>query len=139
MFVPEHSNEPLSERQYKSGVFDAYYPSLDGDAMENNERLSAVEWERKLREEEISQRKSRTSRLKEEMEEDNDVSKHTLETRFGSFSGPGVVEPSDADKVHSDMSVKVTKENKENLRQAGIDVDELEEGDEIPMSGLNWS
>jgi hypothetical protein len=142
MNVRHHNRESLSERQFKSGVFDVDYAAIEEEEMYpvNNKKLSAAEKERKLRDEELAERRSRTSRLKEEMNANNGDGKRKYATKFGSFSGAGAVDPSDVDEGRtSQASVTVTEEDKKQLQQQGLNTRDLEEGEEIPLAGLNWA
>ena len=140
MAVRHYNREPLSERQFKSGVFDIDYADVEVREMpKDNIKLSAAEKERRLREEEKDERQSRTARLKEAMGKSDGDGVRKLSTRFGSFSGAGVVDASDVrEGGGSSATIKVTAEQKEELRQKRIKADHLEEGDEISLGSLNW-
>lgn len=137
MAVRRHKEEPLSERQFKSGVFDVDYTAYEEEVMpQDNRKLSAIEKERMMRDEELSERKSRTARMKEEMNQNGGDGKRAFNTKFGAFSGAGTVDPSDVGG--SDAKVTVTAEQKAELKKQGVNTDHLEEGDEIALSNIRW-
>lgn len=125
-----------------SGVFDIDYYQDDRKVKTMPERrLSAQEWEQKLRDEERAQKRGRAQRMREELEEtDADPVLHN--SRFGSFSGANVVE-SDVgeEKVTADskFEVEVTEEQKAQMRAQGVNVDHLETGKKVKINKINWS
>lgn len=131
-----------SERQFESGVFDVDYLEQERPKMATEQRkLSAIELERKLRDEEINQRQSRTKRARQSLNQNSDADVKMRETRFGSFSGAGAVNVSDTESERrtSEASVEVTPERKQELQARGMDVNELEEGKQIHLANLDWS
>jgi hypothetical protein len=140
--VRQYNCETLSERQFKSGVFDIDYAAFEEKPMSKNDgrKLSAVERERKMREEEREEKISRTSRMKAAMNQNAGDGVRKYSTRFGAFSGAGAVDPQDVEGgATSEATVRVTAEQKQELQQRGMKVDHLEEGDEIPLAGLDWN
>lgn len=140
MEVRPISVEPLSERQLKSGVFDVDYAALEENKMpEENRKLSPLERERKMREEDVASRQSRTKRMKTEMNQDTGDGVKRKSTRFGMLTGAGAVNASEvSDHQNSEAVVTVTAEKKQELQKQGVNVEHLEEGTDIPLGDLNW-
>lgn len=130
------------EAQSLSGVFDVdYYQHERKVETMPERRLSAQEWEQKLRDEERSQKKGRAQRMREELEETNaDPVLHS--SRFGSFSGANVVESDVSGEkatANSKFEVEITAEQKAQMQAQGINVDHLETGKKVKINKIKWS
>lgn len=128
------------EAQRLSGVFDVDY--FGGRKVETmpERKLTAQEWEQKLRDEEKTQRKGRTRQAREEIETEAEPIRHA--SRYGSFSGANVVESDVGENktvATSGYEVEVTEAQKQAMHQQGLNVEHLETGKKIKVAKIKWS
>ena len=127
------------EAQSLSGVFDVDYQLVRKAEPVSDRKLSAQEWEQKMRDEERAERKGRAQRMREDLEE---APPSRLNSRFGAFSGANVVEADvgeDKTTVEGSFTAEITEEQKNKMRAQGINVDHLETGKKVKVAKINWS
>ncbi len=123
-----------------SGVFDTdYYRERKVDAMP--ERESAINWEQRLRDEEREQKRGRTAKAREQLEEtEADAVMHS--SRFGQLSGANVVEVDVGEgKAASakDYEVEITQAQIDEMQRQGIDTSHLAAGKKVNIKKSAWS